>query len=123
MNMKKTIRLTESELHNVIKESVNTILQEGFGDSFKGALKGIKMGSEEMHGQESALHQVSYGLKSACEYLGYIHQELSKNNIEDAKRICMQAYKECKGMLNDTAMRGGQTVTGQYGAQKREYRR
>lgn len=33
--MEKIIRLTESDLHNIVKESVNRILREGFMDKFK----------------------------------------------------------------------------------------
>lgn len=40
--MKKTIRLTESDLHDIIKESVNKILNEGQGwDFFKKRTKEI----------------------------------------------------------------------------------
>ena len=47
--MKRTIRLTESELHNIIKESVNQIIiREGFGDNVRGAIKGWKQGEESM---------------------------------------------------------------------------
>lgn len=32
--MKNRVRLTESQLHRVIKESVKNVLKEGFGDNF-----------------------------------------------------------------------------------------
>ena len=35
--MKKVIRLTEGDLHNIIKESVKKIIREGFEDDFNAA--------------------------------------------------------------------------------------
>ena len=41
--MKKLIRLTESDLHRIVKESVNKVLcNEGIGDKLKGAVSGFR---------------------------------------------------------------------------------
>jgi hypothetical protein len=46
--MKKLIRLTESDLHRIVKESVNKVLcNEGFGDKFRGAVHGFKTGANQ----------------------------------------------------------------------------
>ena len=43
-NSKNVVRLTESELREMIKESVANILNEGFADNVKGMWQGAKNG-------------------------------------------------------------------------------
>ena len=50
---KKLIRLTESDLHRIVKESVNRVLyNEGLGDRFRGAWNGFKQGAEQQNYNE-----------------------------------------------------------------------
>lgn len=52
---KKTIKLTESELHNIIKESVKKVLKEGQGwDTFK---KGLRDGNNNNTNKHSDVKQ------------------------------------------------------------------
>ena len=115
--MKRTIKLTESELHKIIKESIDQILvnENGFTDSMKGAWKGLNQGYNELAGNEGNLHQTSSIISQACDYFSKIHKALSKNDVQGAMQICSQAYKECKGDFNKTALNGN-TITPQYGA-------
>lgn len=50
--MKRTIRLTESELHNIIKESVNILLQEKFGVDFEDTIKWVRFKRPDMSREE-----------------------------------------------------------------------
>lgn len=43
--MKKVIRLTESDLHRIVENSVNKMLMEGLGTRFNNAINGFKNGS------------------------------------------------------------------------------
>lgn len=49
--MKQKIRLTESQLHNIIRRCVNETVEEGFGDRVRGAVKGFQTGASEMSNQ------------------------------------------------------------------------
>ena len=44
MNNKKLIRLTEADLHRIVKESVNNVLNEGMWDNIKSGWQGAKAG-------------------------------------------------------------------------------
>ena len=54
--MKKMIKLTEGDLHRIVKESVNRVLyNEGLGDSFRGAMRGFHSGAnQQMANDEDA---------------------------------------------------------------------
>jgi hypothetical protein len=54
--MKKLVRLTESDLHRIVKESVNKVLyNEGIGDRLKGAVSGFRSGNnQQMANSEDA---------------------------------------------------------------------
>ena len=62
---KKTIKLTESELHNLIKESVKKVLEEGQGwDTFKKGFREIKSSDEDNekgHGKQKFRNFVNTG--------------------------------------------------------------
>lgn len=45
--MRRRIRLTESELQRIVEDSVNNVLNEGFGDRIKGAFKGFRTGANQ----------------------------------------------------------------------------
>ena len=53
----RRIRLTEGQLHNVIRESVNNILNEGFMDKMKGAYQGFRQGQDQMDNNQQQQHQ------------------------------------------------------------------
>lgn len=46
--MKQRIRLTEGQLHNIIRKCVNETVEEGFGDRVRGAVRGFKSGESEL---------------------------------------------------------------------------
>ena len=50
--MKKAIRLTESDLHRIVKESVNKILKEEFGVDFEDTLKWVQNKKPNMSPEE-----------------------------------------------------------------------
>lgn len=50
--MKKTIRLTESDLHKIVKESVNRILNEEFGADFEDTLRWVQKKKPYMRPQD-----------------------------------------------------------------------
>ena len=53
----RRVRLTEGQLHNVIRESVNNILNEGFMDKMKGAYQGFRQGQDQMDNNQQQQHQ------------------------------------------------------------------
>ena len=55
-NMRR-VRLTEGQLHNVIRESVNNVLNEGFMDKMKGAYQGFRQGQDQMDNNNQQQHQ------------------------------------------------------------------
>ena len=113
---KQLIRLTESDLHRIIEESVNRVLNEGFMDSLKGAAQGWKQGANTVKANGSALHQTSSIVYDACNYFGQIMRCLSKNDVAGAQQLCKTAYETCKNSFNQTANINGNTITQQYGA-------
>ena len=61
--MKNSIRLTESDLHMIVKESGNRILREnnGFMDGVKGAMNGFRGGWKEGRGVRNAIQGFRQG--------------------------------------------------------------
>ena len=71
--MKQTIRLTESELHNIIKESVMSILKEGQGwDKFKSVNKDIWSGKGD-----------DENYPSYKEYKNYVNNENNRQYYDE----------------------------------------
>jgi len=63
---KKLIRLTENDLHRIVKESVNRVLyNEGLGDRFKGAWNGFKTGNDQMQQNDYDAGNLSYWVETA----------------------------------------------------------
>lgn len=110
---KNRIRLTESQLHKVIKESVKQVLNEnqGFIDGAKGAwngfkgglgngtaMQGIKRGYQQgAQGQQQSLAQMGQNhTQNAAATLGTLVQELqqalSQNNYSKAES-CLQSIE------------------------------
>ena len=65
---KKLIRLTESDVHRIVKESVEKILagatsneniHEGFGDRFRGAINGFSQGNNSMMQNDEDAQELS----------------------------------------------------------------
>ena len=75
-NKKKKIRLTESDLHNIIKESVNTILNEGFGSKVVRNPKLTRL-----------LNREGLGDILLCKDYGYFY--ITSDNEELANKISM----------------------------------
>ena len=85
---KKMIRLTESDLNKIVKESVNRVLyNEGLGDRFRGAWNGFQQGAKQQDTNAvntNTLAQVKkfaqYGLQgNPQEALQTIIQYIDKN--------------------------------------------
>ena len=89
--MKRRIRLTESDLHGIVKESVKKVLyNEGLGDRFRGAWNGFQQGAQQQSNnivRSDVLAQVrkfaKYGLQGtpqeAMETLQNIIKYIDKN--------------------------------------------
>ena len=75
-NKKKKIRLTESDLHYIIKESVNTILNEGFGSKVVRTPKLTRL-----------LNREGLGDILLCKDYGYFY--ITSDNEELANKISM----------------------------------
>ena len=55
--MKKTIRLSESDLHRIVRNALNEIIpiEEGIGDRFSGAVRGLSTGrNRQMSNEDDA---------------------------------------------------------------------
>ena len=89
----RRVRLTEGQLHNVIRESVNNILNEGFMDKMKGAYQGFRKGQDQMDNDQQNQHQkqqwmdciqqyAQFGVKS-CEALMETPDEKYREYIKD----------------------------------------
>ncbi len=89
------IRLTESELHNLIKESVNHILKEEFYTKHQNPYDDTKKGN----GQTKPLKDNIY-LDSVRARIGNILQSINNNNIEAAKKQLLRLYKLVDAMIN-----------------------
>ena len=59
MNKKQTIRLTESDLHKIIKQSVNKVLNESSVSSFNGFLDQIEA-IEDYLGSDNLVRRMTY---------------------------------------------------------------
>ena len=64
----RRVRLTEGQLHNVIRESVNNILNEGFMDKMKGAYQGFRQGQDQMDNNQQQQHQKQQLLDNILQY-------------------------------------------------------
>lgn len=47
--MKKTIKLTENDIHEIVKKSVEKVMEEGIGDRLSGMWQGFKQGADAMN--------------------------------------------------------------------------
>jgi hypothetical protein len=97
---KKLIRLTENDLHRIVKESVNrVIIEEGFGDKISGAIQGFRTGKnlQDVNNADSdALrNQVD---QIARDGIG----KCQRNDIQGA----LNAFKQIIGVIRDRTYAG-----------------
>lgn len=82
MNRKNTIRLTESELKNIIAESVKNILKEGYDDEYDFQEELIEQIRNELFSvlEKYDNHLLDSGVMTgwAYEYISYIHKILKQ---------------------------------------------
>ena len=63
---KQLIHLTESDLHRIVKESVNRVLyNEGFGDRFRGAINGFQQGNHSMRQNDEDAQELNTWVRFA----------------------------------------------------------
>ena len=74
--MKKMIKLTESDLHKIVKESVNRVLyNEGLGDSFRGAMRGFHSGANQQMANDEDPQEAMQVLQNIVNYISKGKQE------------------------------------------------
>lgn len=86
------LKLTEQDIHDIIKESVNNILIERDTHS---PYDDKKVGN----GQTQPLKD-NVNIQWIRQRVGNIYQSLQKNDIERAKKQTMRLYKLVDAMLN-----------------------
>ena len=69
--MKKVIRLTEGDLHRIVRESVNRVMmKEGMLDKLQGAYNGMKQGfskgNDKMNAEKSSVNGSANSLRIAA---------------------------------------------------------
>ena len=109
--MKRRIRLTEGDLHRIVKESVNNVLKELNGNSYNGndlTHDSIKMQAEhiitqmEQKGQPIHWRNVAEQMGLRLDTLNGEDMELLKDTIEEAMlENSNQYYKEDADFLYD----------------------
>lgn len=89
--MKKKVRLTEGDLHRIVKESVNRLLCEnnGFMDGAKGAMNGFRGGWKKGRGVRNAIQGFRQGAQG--------QQQQSINNEQQGLPIY---FKGIQGWAN-----------------------
>lgn len=102
MKNKQSIRINENQLNKIVSETIHSIIKEGYKKDFQTYY--------------STTHTLSYAIACACHAFGEINKLISQGNTEGAMKKCRDAYREVKGLMNDTSD-DGNMVTGQYGAQ------
>lgn len=104
MKNKKVVRLTESQLHNIIAESVNRILEEGMFDTAKAMYQGAMNG---MRNNRTVNQQRRDGANAANGYLnvasGFAEQimEFCQNKGLDAQKLIKYIENEVLGKNNN----------------------
>ena len=91
--MKRLVRLSEGDLHRIVKESVNKVLyNEGIGDRFRGAISGFRNGRDSMM-------QNDEDASSLWQWVGFAQNVLKSNNPNDYKAFIerfVNAYSKDK---------------------------
>ncbi len=78
--MKQRIRLTESDLHRIVKESVNRVLKEDNDASY----------TIPQHELEGSLKELAYSRHMARE----AYEAIKNGNIEEASRMIITVYRD-----------------------------
>lgn len=101
--MKRTIRLSENKLHNIIKESVKRILREYHFDNdidytsiYEQALDLLSGGGEPS----------GYGWRDVAEAMGFRLDSLGPNDMETMKDAIEDAMMDTSGLANEAKLRG-----------------
>lgn len=98
MGKKQLIRLTEDDLHNIIKESVKNILSE---EDYVKYHKNRNLYDDNADGN-GVTQQVKKGVSlfDIRARIPNIMQALKNNKIDDAKKQLMRLYKLVDAMIN-----------------------
>jgi len=117
---KKLIRLTESDLHNIVNESVNKILNEAYGTPDKGTRNSINSYRhlEDWTHQDSALKTIWSQLldtrNSVDEWVTYTNSPFSNDKSISRKYADIlvkqidTAIRTCKMIMNKRIMNQGE---------------
>ena len=79
----RRVRLTEGQLHNVIRESVNNILNEGFMDKMKGAYQGFRQGQDQMDNNQQ-------------------NQNYKQQLIDSIQQYAQFGVQSCEALMEET---------------------
>lgn len=118
-NSRNTIRLNESEFHQLIEDSVRACLNEGkVGDFLKKAGKGLKNAAIAGAVGTAGLYSLDQGIENGEKYRNNIEQQarvLNGPTDEDVKQWCIdhemdpesedarnQAYEVLSGQMDST---------------------
>jgi galactokinase/mevalonate kinase-like predicted kinase len=89
----RRVRLTEGQLHNVIRESVNNILNEGFMDKMKGAYQGFRQGQDQMDNNQQNQNQKQQLIDSIQQY--------AQMGVNSSKSLMENEYEQFGQYIKD----------------------
>jgi hypothetical protein len=98
MSQKKTIKISESDLHNLIKESVSKILLEG--DFTKYPKYNSPYNDKKTGNGVTQPLKDNVSLYDIRPRLSNILQALKNNKTDDAKKQLLRLYKLVDAMIN-----------------------
>lgn len=108
---KKLIRLTESDLHNIVQESVQTIIKENYGSNFWGRLgfskNDLKPKMQQQQAQQPQQQQLQQYKQQIRQYLtsadNYVNMALGAIEEGDYNYVT-QALNKIKEILTPIYM-------------------
>lgn len=103
--MKNTIKLTESQLHRLIKESVKNVLNEmtdegQLGNSIKGAITGFKAGQQQQQRNGAIQHNLSDAVNALQEICEYANKFTGGNNPATDSWVLENLWERYKKISN-----------------------
>ena len=107
--MKQEIRINENQLHDIIKESMNDVLNEyannGVIDAIKGAWQGAKRGKSDLDNEDYIRRQQHNGATKVFKLVqeGYLALRNAQGNdeyLKKAKRYIQKAYQTIKELYS-----------------------
>lgn len=105
-NIKKSLKITESDLHNIVEESVNILLKE-YGDNFWNRLRMADAAKRAVNrGDDSVYHNALNSLVkrgSTKDEMGQFQNRFEKSPIEDATSFDEDFEDLNQGPINDVA--------------------